>query len=209
MAIQFEDDAGSLHCQIVKYSTFGDSLWAVDQGSGTWPKALVTDEEGNIYVAGKMENGIVTKLDPDGNELWSTYYNGIIYVTNMTIDNQNNVFLCGQSGSDCITIKFVQETVHVRSVPAIQSLAIEMHPIHPNPFSGKASIRYWLNISGMVELKIYDAYGNEVKNLVNQFQSVGMHEVLFEGNGLLSGMYFCRLRLGKHSVTKKIVLQNE
>ncbi|MBI5324152.1 MAG: T9SS type A sorting domain-containing protein [Ignavibacteriae bacterium] len=64
---------------------------------------------------------------------------------------------------------------------------------NPNPFSYSTKINYFLPKSGMVSIRLYDAVGNELKTLVNDFNEAGNHNYIFENNGLTSGVYFCRM----------------
>jgi len=56
-------------------------------------------------------------------------------------------------------------------------------------------------------LLIYDALGREVATLVNARQAPGAYEVMFNGSGLASGIYFYRLRAGEYSATKAMLLE--
>jgi hypothetical protein len=58
----------------------------------------------------------------------------------------------------------------------------------------------------MVKLIIYDVMGRELKTLINQTLNPGVHSVVFEGNGLSSGIYFFVLTSGSQSLSKKMIL---
>lgn len=68
----------------------------------------------------------------------------------------------------------------------------------PNPFSSQTMIEYTVRGDGMVpvELVMTDIYGNEVAVLVREQQVPGSYSLPFNGAGLPSGSYFCRLRAG-------------
>ncbi len=60
-------------------------------------------------------------------------------------------------------------------------------------------------------LKVYDLLGREVQTLVNDRQDSGVHRVVFNGEGLASGLYIYRLTAateGGKSITeaKKMIL---
>ncbi len=66
----------------------------------------------------------------------------------------------------------------------------------PNPFSGETTIRYFLKDEGVVDLRVFDARGREVVQLVNEFQSEGRwHQVNFDASGLAAGVYLARIRV--------------
>ncbi len=87
---------------------------------------------------------------------------------------------------------------------------------YPNPFNPTTKIKFSIpslahreRVSeGRVRvlLKIYDVLGNEIATLVNEEKSPGSYEVVFDGKGLSSGVYFYRLTTSNFSSTKKLIL---
>jgi hypothetical protein len=77
---------------------------------------------------------------------------------------------------------------------------------YPNPFNPQTIIGYQISQAGFVSLKVYDITGREVATLVNESQSQGRYEVLFNGSNLASGVYLYRLQVGDFSQMKKFVL---
>jgi hypothetical protein len=81
---------------------------------------------------------------------------------------------------------------------------------YPNPFNPNTNIKYELKSPGYVVLKIFDAIGNEVATLVNEFQQAGMYEVKFnsyEVNGsLTSGIYYYKISSGSFTEVRKMLL---
>ena len=59
---------------------------------------------------------------------------------------------------------------------------------------------------GFVTLKVYDVLGNEVAILVNEVQSSGNYEIVFNAEKLSSGIYFYELKAGSFILTKKMLL---
>ncbi len=76
----------------------------------------------------------------------------------------------------------------------------------PNPFREKTTIRYKLMEKGLVTMKVYTLTGSEVATLVNEMQEEGLHQVLFNANGLESGIYYYRLQTGDSYETRRLVL---
>jgi len=67
-------------------------------------------------------------------------------------------------------------------------------------------IRYELQGFQFVDLKAYDVAGREVATLAHGFKNPGMHEVIFEGSRLASGIYICRLSSGGLTQVRKMAL---
>jgi hypothetical protein len=63
-----------------------------------------------------------------------------------------------------------------------------------------------LNQSGIVELKVYNLLGQEVRTLVNGFQNAGSYHATFNAQGLSSGIYFYRLQSQNSIQTRKMIL---
>jgi hypothetical protein len=67
---------------------------------------------------------------------------------------------------------------------------------YPNPFNPTTTIEYQLPGTGTrynVSLKIYDAIGREIANLVNEQQEPGYYQKVFNASRYASGMYIYRL----------------
>jgi hypothetical protein len=81
-----------------------------------------------------------------------------------------------------------------------------LYNAYPNPFNPKTHIDYTISKSGHVELKVYDAMGNEVTTLVNKFQTPGKYTIDFSGNSFASGVYYYTLSSGGYKKTQKMLL---
>ncbi len=77
---------------------------------------------------------------------------------------------------------------------------------YPNPFNPTTTINYSIANSGIVHLNIYNLLGEEVKSLVDKYQSTGSYAIDFNASNLPSGIYFYRLQSGNFSETKKLIL---
>lgn len=64
---------------------------------------------------------------------------------------------------------------------------------YPNPFNPSTKISYSVPARSFVNLKVYDALGSQVVELVNEIKESGSYSVDFNGSGLTSGVYFCRI----------------
>ncbi|MGA3286546.1 MAG: T9SS type A sorting domain-containing protein [Bacteroidota bacterium] len=90
----------------------------------------------------------------------------------------------------------------------------ELYQNYPNPFNPTTTIEYQLPGTGTrlnVSLKIYDAIGREITNLVNEQQAPGYYQKTFDASRYASGMYIYRLvatdeQNKQHVFQKKMVL---
>ncbi len=70
---------------------------------------------------------------------------------------------------------------------------------YPNPFNPTTRIEFSIPQKGFASLKLYDLLGREVAILLNQVTEPGSHEVVLDGRGLSSGVYFYQLEVEDHS----------
>jgi hypothetical protein len=93
-------------------------------------------------------------------------------------------------------------------IPAVSSLGQN----HPNPFNPATTIVYEVAEAGAVRIEIYDVTGSLVRRLVDEPRGVGRHTVTWDGrdasgNGVHSGVYFCRMSApGYTSPARKMLL---
>ncbi|MGD8394041.1 MAG: C25 family cysteine peptidase [Candidatus Eiseniibacteriota bacterium] len=99
-------------------------------------------------------------------------------------------------------------------VPGVVGTAV-LHPAVPNPFNPRTVIPFEVpgerGATRRVQLKIYDAQGRLVRQLVEGPVEAGSHRVAWDGlsrqgRGAGSGVYFVELRVGNDTATSKLVL---
>jgi len=81
-----------------------------------------------------------------------------------------------------------------------------LNPANPNPFNPATTISYDLPKGENVSLLVYDVMGRKIAKLVDGYQTAGKHEIIFDAEGLTSGVYFVRLEAGEFNQTRKILL---
>jgi hypothetical protein len=92
-------------------------------------------------------------------------------------------------------------------VPTVTALS----NAYPNPFNPQTTIVFALADPQRTELAIYDLQGSLVRTLVSESLNSGRHEIVWNGKNnqgqqVASGVYMARLRAGKVSQMKKLVL---
>ncbi|OGU54583.1 MAG: hypothetical protein A2V66_02320 [Ignavibacteria bacterium RBG_13_36_8] len=81
----------------------------------------------------------------------------------------------------------------------------ELEQNYPNPFNPSTTIQYGLPKDSHVRVVVYDMLGQQVAILVDQYQSAGYHEVIFEADGLDSGMYLYKIQSGDYTQVRKMI----
>lgn len=82
----------------------------------------------------------------------------------------------------------------------------QLHQNYPNPFNPITNIKFSILKSDIIQIKIYDILGNEIKTLLNDFRTTGTYEIEFDASNFPSGVYFYRMISGSYSETKKMLL---
>ena len=84
--------------------------------------------------------------------------------------------------------------------------AFELYQNFPNPFNPATQIEYTIPQTAHVELVVYNSTGQKVAVLTNDIKNAGRHAVIWNTNGLPSGIYFYRIHAEKFIKIKKCLL---
>jgi hypothetical protein len=77
----------------------------------------------------------------------------------------------------------------------------------PNPFNSSVALRFELSDASSYELTIYDINGREVWRLETRDSRLETNEVVWDAEGMPSGIYFAQLSVdGGQSMVRKVVL---
>ncbi|MFH0733384.1 MAG: T9SS type A sorting domain-containing protein [bacterium] len=176
------------------------------------------EKDGNTYIGVYVLFLYDNRLDTWGNvyELPFSYS-----INSASIDAIFDEYICicgGSTGTGnnynfipvnkTIKITFLGGDVKELSgeIPTEYSLAQN----YPNPFNPSTKIRFSLNTSGNVSLKIYDILGKEITTLVNKYMDAGNYEADFNvsetGKNLSSGVYIYQLKLKDKILSNKMMI---
>lgn len=100
-----------------------------------------------------------------------------------------------------------EDQTGVEQIDVVSPDEFSLSQNYPNPFNPSTTIKYNLNQSSKVTLKIYNLSGQELETLINEFQVAGEKEVTWQPKGLPSGIYYYQLQAGDFSETKKLIFQ--
>lgn len=84
-----------------------------------------------------------------------------------------------------------------------------LHQNYPNPFNPSTTIRFELNKSEKIVLRVFNPLGELVDILIDRELGAGVHEVIFNSNkysSLGSGIYYYQIIAGEYSQTKGMIL---
>ena len=129
--------------------------------------------------------------------LWQLVVNG------MVIELEGQGTLVVEAGVDELSVR----QSSTRALPK----AFSLEQSFPNPFNPTTTIQYSLPEALRVSLKIYNISGQVVRDLVNEHQDAGKHQIIWDGldssGGLIAnGVYFYELRAGENRALRKMLL---
>jgi hypothetical protein len=77
---------------------------------------------------------------------------------------------------------------------------------YPNPFNPTTTIRFSIPKDEEVSVKIFNALGQEMATLANQFLTAGPYEYEWNANGFASGVYLVRVTTTHYAMLNKMLL---
>lgn len=77
---------------------------------------------------------------------------------------------------------------------------------YPNPFNPSTNLEFKISHPGFVKLRVFDAIGREVADLVNQNMQPGEYKIDFNAVNFASGVYYYQLSVNDFVETKKMLL---
>jgi hypothetical protein len=132
-----------------------------------------------------------------------------------TTTNENEYsYIDKNLGSGNYSYKLVQVDFDgARTESQVVSVEIDSKPTeyalkqnYPNPFNPSTRIEYSISNDGNVKLTVFNMLGEEIKTLVNEYQTSGDYKINFDASALPSGIYYYRIETGKFNSVKKMVV---
>ncbi len=168
-----------------------------------WVNSAVLNSTALIYKNTAMLsfNQAINVLVPNGKTFSLRIFpyaiqNGIAITPTFAI--HNNVIICGTTS----TVTSIDDSKTGSAIPK----SFQLQQNFPNPFNPSSIIRYDIPKTSFVKISVYDILGREIKVLVNEDKSPGHYEIIFDANGLASGIYFYTIRTGEFTQIKKMIL---
>ncbi|MEO7356165.1 MAG: YCF48-related protein [Ignavibacteria bacterium] len=157
----------------------------------------------NGFVVGG--DGDITRTT-DGGLNWIAQIRTTLNVlSDVFITNLNTAYIVGDFGTILKTTNggLVFIKANNNTIPSNSSLFQNF----PNPFNSSTVIKYQIKNSSNVNLKLYNLEGKEISVLVKEKQNPGLYEVLFDSQGMSSGIYFYSIFINVVLInTKKLIL---
>ena len=146
--------------------------------------------------------------------VYTSNNNGVNWISHnegLTDLNINYIMVLGNylfagSNTEGLLKRNLNEIVSIKNVYSELPNAFSLEQNYPNPFNSMTNVKFEIVNAGMVEIKVFDLSGKEVRTLVNEYKQAGTYEVRFDAGDLPSGIYFYRMETNGFISTKKCVL---
>jgi sugar lactone lactonase YvrE len=230
------DDAGTLYVSnfnnglVTQVSTTGQvSSFATVPGNNSVNLAF---NDGFVYVTARAIHGIY-RIPVDGNpepELFAgmpgvrgnddgpaleatfSFPNGIAASPDGTTLYTNDVAVSSSTFHPSVLRAIdLGNATSVDGPGARQPETFALRQNYPNPFNPTTTIRYTLSEAILVELRIYNTLGQEIRTLVSEIQAPGAKSVRWDGRDdigqkVSSGLYIYRIKAGTLTDSRKMLL---
>lgn len=141
---------------------------------------------------------------PYGNTT-NLYYDFVGLATGMHTFGVSAVYSSGNE-SDIVTVDYSVEA-DANIIPVVTQL----NGNYPNPFNPVTGISFSLAVADQVVIEIYNIRGEKVRTLVNEYMEPNFYTLTWNGSddngrGVTSGVYFYKMKAGRYTSTKKMLL---
>lgn len=128
------------------------------------------------------------------------------YFWSVKAKDNHNSFIWASHTWSLINITSVQD----QNGPSIPE-TFKLYPNYPNPFNPETNITYEIPTKGWVHIKIYNTQGQLIRSLVNQEQSFGNHNMIWNGldeygKPVSCGLYIYSVSYNNHLHLNKMML---
>lgn len=223
-----QDDINKLN--FVRKNYLGGTLNVLSQTGNPWPSG----DTYHVYAARRQGNGtrdgaivVINNHDSQTKGLWvDSSPSGFSNWANTTLVNaydntqttqvyaDGRVYVSAPSRGYTVWVKQSDYLAYSSSkvvsdngeIAAQLPNAFELLPSYPNPFNPATNIRFQIPESGQVTVEIYNALGQQVTTLVNEYAEAGMHEKRWDAGRQSSGLYYLRISWNNQMKTQKLLL---
>ncbi|MCF7810774.1 T9SS type A sorting domain-containing protein [bacterium] len=100
----------------------------------------------------------------------------------------------------------LNEELEKGALSQLTPATIQLNATYPNPFNSSTRISYDLNELMNVEVAVFDLNGQLVEVLDSGERNAGAHNLIWDAEGVASGVYFVRLSTPAVKQTQKVLL---
>jgi len=187
-------------------SNAGDAVFATDiieKGNydvyAWWPSNTNNDYDAKITIKTGNNYTSIQKSQKINGGQWN-------FIKNVNLDSSGKITVAvsdtanGTVIADAFKIIYKGLPLSVERFETIKDFYLFQN--YPNPFNPVTTIKWKMNVTAKVSLKVFDVLGREVKTLFEGERGAGVYAAQFDAQNLSSGVYYYRLTVGENTQTK-------
>ena len=216
-------EENTFDCLLIRTNADGDTVWTRTFGGDDYEmiNQMVLDADGDAIMAGStasfsvgMADMSLWKYSAGGDSIWMVT-EGSGYGDEgfgLSLCSDGGFIVCGAYNSspwtnaDSWLVKWNPDGVRVGDNNGATPDDSGLLAVYPNPFNRQTVISFRLQNACYLELKVFGVTGREVRSLVSAHKSAGGHSVVWDAEGMTSGVYFIRLDTGIRTEIMKLIL---
>jgi len=202
MAWMYDEMEGGVYVGVVLLTDLGCVISTINNEDHIYPNAGITDTDQLKFMKGELMFGDQTRGD------YSVVVSGGPF--NLGKGKSYAVafaFVGGRSEEELMTnrdkVVEVYEEVGVEEYVKGEELRKTLE-VFPSVGRGRIGVMFSLSHSTEVTLGVYDIAGRLVETLKKGYVEKGNHKV--ECENMEAGVYFVRMKVGRESITKKVIV---
>ncbi len=224
--IGYTDHPNNPDILLIKTDQNSDTVWTKTYGGldNDIGYSVIEVNNGGYLLAGRSESFgnlynrfWLLRTKDLGDTLWTTILSGSNFSYGNAIQRTSDYgFIISGIGTDStdhiwLLKLFPESGSNVRNYIYSQITKFNLYQNYPNPFNPATTIRYSIPKSERVTITVYNILGQKIRTLISQKQSVGDHQVIWDGRDdggheVASGVFIYQLRAGEYVDVKKMVL---
>ncbi|MBT3228346.1 MAG: T9SS type A sorting domain-containing protein [Candidatus Marinimicrobia bacterium] len=83
---------------------------------------------------------------------------------------------------------------------------LELYENFPNPFNPSTSLRFTLSFASHIKLSVFDLAGKQIDVLISDYLPAGNHQIVWNAQNQVSGVYLVRLESGTETQIRRMTL---
>ena len=167
-------------------------------------KVIIDQMNKRVYIAGgiMMENSALFYSD-DWGENWNpipTFFHTPI--VDMALDYEGKLYLVNQTQG---VYRITPSGNSIEDSINQNSFEFMLGQNYPNPFNPNTTIPFTLRKSGNIIISVFNAQGQKIDTILDQYQTAGSYEIIWKPVNQSSGYYFYRLESDTNTQTRTML----
>jgi hypothetical protein len=207
------------------FTVYGDELYLAAVG-GVWKRPLqeIIPVELTSFTVNSLGNDVVLKWSTstetnnkgfDVQRHNGSEFQSIAFIEGFGTSTESHSYSYidkeKEPGSHTYRLKQLDFDGSYQYSPIVEVIIVipdkfELSQNYPNPFNPATQIEFSIPSDVFVSLKVYNAIGQQVADLVDGIIKAGNHQITFNAANLSSGVYYYRIEANNEVLMKKMLL---